>query len=122
MNGFLPDFELRTLKAVQTAAGEIDPRFNTWFDALAYMKSEMDKIDYDVAIIGCGAYGFLLAQYAKQRGKIGLHIGGGTQVVFGIMGKRWENTSKHAVNEYWVRPSREETPKNANGVENGCYW
>jgi len=69
-NGFLPDFELYTIKAVQTAAGEVDSRFETWFDALMYMKKEMDKIDYDVAIIGCGAYGFLLAQHAKRTGKI----------------------------------------------------
>ena len=121
-NGFLPDFQLHTVKAVQTAAGEADPRFETWFDALDYMKAEMDKIDYDVAIIGCGAYGFLLAQHAKLRGKIGIHIGGSTQMLFGIMGKRWENTKKHAVNEYWVHPLEEETPKKASAVEGGCYW
>ena len=121
-NGFLPDFELHTIKAVQTAAGEVDSRFETWFDALEYMKAEMDKVDYDVAIIGCGAYGFLLAQHAKQMGKIGLHLGGGTQLLFGIMGKRWENAKNHVINEYWVRPLEEETPKNANNVEGGCYW
>ncbi len=121
-NGFLPDFQLHTVKAVQTAAGEVDPRFETWFDALDYMKAEMDKIDYDVALIGCGAYGFLLAQHAKQQGKIGIHIGGAIQMLFGIMGKRWENTEKHAVNEYWVHPLEEETPKKANAVEGGCYW
>ena len=107
-NDFLPDFELHTVKAVQTAAGEVDIRFETWFDALQYMKDEMDKIDYDAAIIGCGAYGMLLA--------------GATQILFGIMGKRWENTTRHAVNEYWVRPLEEETPKNAGKVEGGCYW
>lgn len=30
----LPEFELKTLKAVQTVAGEKDNRFLTWFDAL----------------------------------------------------------------------------------------
>ena len=30
----LPEFELITLKAVQTVAGEKDNRFSTWFDAL----------------------------------------------------------------------------------------
>ena len=50
----LPEFELKTLKAVQTVAGEKDVRFPTWFDALEWMYQEAMKIDFDVAIIGCG--------------------------------------------------------------------
>ena len=30
----LPEFELHTIKAVQTLAGEGDNRFKTWFEAL----------------------------------------------------------------------------------------
>lgn len=25
-------------------------------------------------------------------------------------------------NDFWVRPSDDETPKSAKGVEGGCYW
>lgn len=121
-NGFLPEFELLTVKAVQTIAGTRDERFSNWFEALEYMKNEIDKIDFDIAIIGCGAYGFLLAEHVKKRGKIALHLGGGAQLLFGIMGKRWEATNKHLINEYWVHPNEEETPRNAKAVENGCYW
>jgi len=119
----LPDFDLKTIKAVQSIAGEKVP-FDTWFDALDYMKSEMDKIDYDVAIIGCGAYGFHLAAHAKRQGKKAIHLGGATQILFGIKGKRWDNlpaVSKF-YNENWVYPSIDETPRNNNRVENGCYW
>lgn len=64
----LPEFEtLYTLKAVQSVAGNIPDGFNTWFDALYYMRSEMEKINYDVALIACGAYGFPLAAWAKQK-------------------------------------------------------
>ena len=57
----LPEFELHTLKAVQTLAGIKDDRFSTWFEALEWMYQEAMKIDFDVAIIGCGAYGMPLA-------------------------------------------------------------
>ena len=72
----LPGFDLKTLKAVQTIAGEKDERFATWFDALNYMKDEMKKIDFDIALIGCGAYGMPLAIEAKKMGKQAVHMGG----------------------------------------------
>lgn len=34
----------------------------------------MDAYDYDVAIIGCGAYGMHLAAHAKRKGKIAIHL------------------------------------------------
>lgn len=51
----LPDFELKTIKAVQSVAGE-STQFSSWFEALDYMKRQIDACDFDVAIIGCGAY------------------------------------------------------------------
>lgn len=119
----LPDFELKTIKAVQTIAGETSD-FNTWFDALHYMEQQMDAIDYDVAIIGCGAYGFSLAAHAKRMGKKAIHLGGATQILFGIKGKRWDELPavNKFYNEYWVYPSVDETPKHKDRVEGGCYW
>lgn len=86
----LPEFELKTLKAVQTLAGEKEDRFKTWFEALNYMYTEAMKIDFDIAIIGCGAYGMPLASMLKEAGKKAIHMGGVTQILFGIKGKRWE--------------------------------
>ena len=65
----LPPFELKTLAAVQSSGGEVGHGFRSWFDALSRMKREMDKVDYDICLIGCGAYGFPLAAYAKRSGK-----------------------------------------------------
>lgn len=123
----LPKFELITLKAVQTVAGEEDNRFSTWFDALEWMYQEAMKIDFDVAIIGCGAYGFPLAAKLKQAGKQAIHLAGATQLLFGIKGKRWEENTAFAYvqkffNDAWVYPSDEDKPKAANKVEGGCYW
>lgn len=121
----LPEFELKTLKAVQTIAGEKDSRFDTWFDALEYMHDEAMKIDFDVAIIGCGAYGFPLAAKLKQSGKKAIHLGGATQYLFGIKSKRAEEGNPIIAglfNDAWVRPSENERPKNFKNVEGGCYW
>lgn len=122
----LPEFELKTLKAVQTVAGEKDDRFATWFDALNWMYEEALRIDFDVAIIGCGAYGFPLAAKLKQAGKQAIHLAGATQLLFGIKGKRWEEDAfayvRKFFNDDWVYPSDEDKPKQAFKVEDGCYW
>lgn len=126
----LPEFDLKVLKAVQTAGGN-KTKFKTWFDALQYMEDEIDKMDYDVCLLGCGAYGFPLASHIKRKGKQAIHLGGGLQLLFGIKGRRWETVSEYLdqfpyaktyYNEYWVRPSADETPINAEGVEGSCYW
>ena len=119
----LPEFELKTIKAVQSIAGEKTP-FKDWFEALHYMEEQMDAIDYDIAIIGCGAYGFSLAAHAKRMGKKAVHLGGATQILFGIKGKRWDEMPEvnKFYNKNWVYPSVEETPRYKERVEAGCYW
>lgn len=119
---FLPEFELLTIKAVQSLGGICE--YKTWFDALHHMEEEMDSLDYEFAIIGCGAYGFNLAAHAKRTGHKAIHLGGVTQLLFGIIGKRWEEREdfRQLINEYWVRPSDSEKPMGANKVEGGCYW
>lgn len=123
----LPDFELITMKPVQGLAdSRFDLPYNNWFEALNNMKSKIDKIDFDIAIIGAGAYGIFLAHHCKTIGKQAVHMGGVTQLLFGITGKRWEieqsNVIKDVINEYWVRPSEDEKPKGSTKVEGGCYW
>lgn len=131
----LPEFKsLDVIKAVQSL-GEGDSRFKDWFEALQWMKDEMDKRDYDICLIGCGAYGFPLAAHAKRSGKQAIHLGGALQLLFGIIGKRWEDpmygvrewgipagSYTSLINEYWVRPNSFEKPVSANSVEGACYW
>lgn len=119
---FLPEFTLLTVKAVQSIGGK--SQFDSWFDALDYMKDEMDRMEYDVCILGCGAYGLPLAAHAKRTGHVAIHLGGITQLLFGIRGNRWDNQEywKPLFNKYWVRPDKKETPTLAKNVEGACYW
>lgn len=120
----LPEFELITIKAVQTVAGECDNRFSNWFQALNWMYEQTQNVNYDIALIGCGAYGLPLAEKIKKCGKQAIHMGGVLQILFGIKGKRWDNDPvvSKLYNEFWVRPDISECPQDANLVEEGCYW
>ena len=123
----LPAFDLQVLPAVQTIAGNKDERFADWFEALDFMCDEALKIDFDVAIIGCGAYGYPLAAMLKKAGKQVCHLGGATQGLFGIKCKRFDEDPEYEglrsfYNDAWVYPSKEDIPKNFKKVEDGCYW
>lgn len=136
-NDILPDFELKTFKAVQSVAGN-KTKFKDWFEALEYMENEISKIDFDICIIGCGAYGLPLAAHVKRMGKQAIHLAGGTQLLFGILGKRWVEQYKDIwhyrpnvdininyrplFNKNWIYPLPCDTPEGAQKVENACYW
>lgn len=119
----LPPFELKTIKAVQSIAGNT-PGYDNWFDALQAMKDQVDQTDFDIAIIGAGSYGLPLSSYVKSIGKVAIHIGGAVQILFGIKGKRWDDHPEVSklYNENWVRPSKAEVVPRAAVVEGGCYW
>ena len=119
----LPNFELVTYKAIQTNAGGTC-EYKTWFDALDKMYKDIRELDFDVAIVGCGAYGLPLAAKIKSLGKQVIHLAGATQILFGIRGARWDARPEmqEYFNEYWIRPSDSERPKDAQSVEGACYW
>ncbi|MGA9762568.1 MAG: hypothetical protein WBQ14_09105 [Gaiellaceae bacterium] len=119
----LPAFDLQVMKAVQSIADE-PTEFATWFDALGDMKARMDALDFDVCLVGAGAYGPSLAAHAKRLGNKGVMLGGATQILFGIRGKRWDEREDFVglFNDYWVRAKPSEVPTNSNAVEDGCYW
>jgi hypothetical protein len=121
----LPAFELKTIKAVQSYANN-QTAYKDWFEALDHMTEQISNTDYDIAILGCGAYGLPLAARIKRMGKKSLHIGGAVQCIFGIKGKRWEipfyNYQQKFYNEHWVRPMESEKPQQAAKVEGGTYW
>lgn len=129
----LPEFELRTIKAVQSLGGE-NCEYKDWFEALDSMKKALDSQPYDVALIGCGAYGFPLAAHAKRTGHKAIHLAGALQLLFGIRGKRWDNPDyagnsngtyanyNTLWNDAWIYPNSSLYVKNSKKIEGGCYW
>ena len=129
-SSFLPSFDLTVVPAVQSIGDNSKTvGFGDWFDALESMKAQIRRADFDIALIGAGAYGLFLAREVKKMDRTSIQIGGALQLLFGIIGKRWSephspdaaNVLPH-VNEFWVSPQKSETPSGAEKVEGGCYW
>ena len=117
----LPPFTLLTLPAVQSFAGCQTP-FASWFDALDFMSEQVSQLEFDIALIGCGAYGLPLAARIKQLGKQAIHLGGALQLLFGIRGQRWDGDPffQALYNSHWVRPTSQETPNTHRRYP--AYW
>jgi len=118
----LPEFDLITFKTYQTHGGG-----NTdypWDYCYNDMVNRINKIDFDVALVGCGAYGLPVCNYIKNMGKPAIHVGGGLQIMFGIKGNRWDNHEviSHFYNEQWKRPYDSEKTRNHQVVEGSTYW
>jgi hypothetical protein len=113
-------------KSYQTIAG--NHIHMDWMETMRIMCADVSKLDFDVALLGCGGYGLPMCDFIKTRlGKSAIYIGGGLQLMFGVMGRRWEG------NQLWreiiskekskfVRPSASEACLNSQIVEGGCYW
>jgi len=116
-------FELDTLRVPFSAALAPSP-FESWSDGLAQLRSRMKQRSFDVALIGAGAWSLPLAVHAKSLGRTGIHLGGVTQIVFGVIGRRFVEQPWHPpfFNEHWCRPSPAETPEKFRELEGGCYW
>lgn len=119
----LPEAEYITYKSVQSIGGRGPHK--DWYESFQLMCGDISNIDFDIALLGCGSYGMPLGNYIKTTlKKSAIYVGGGLQLYFGIKGKRWDNSPDITkfYNEYWTRPSQDETPESGKYVEGGCYW
>ena len=134
---FLDNQEFIFYKSYQTSAG--NHLHKNWLETYTLMCSDIKKLDkeynFDIALLGCGGYGLPLCNFIKTTlNKSAIYIGGGLQLLFGVMGQRWENREdwkkiikdnqdpNQETNTRFIRPSGEEIINNKNTVENGCYW
>lgn len=120
----LPEFSLVTYKSVNSAMG-LKTEFPNWFAALEKMESDISKVDFDIALLGCGAYGMNLGAFIKRDlGKSALHLGGMLQLLFGIRGRRWDAVPLYNAlyTDSWARPLPHEVPAASARIENSCYW
>ena len=107
----LNDFELETL-AIPQNAGVVDPVYENWAVALKAIEKQIEEREFDIALIGAGAWSLPLCAKAKEMGKAAIHTGGATQILFGIRGGRWNNhpVISQFYNDYWTSILDEEMP------------
>lgn len=119
----LPEFNLICYKSPMTLAG--NKLHSSWKETFDIMWNDIKQLDFDVALLGCGGYGHPLCLHIrKELNKSCIYIGGALQILFGIMGKRWETMPimQRLRNQHWCYPSEEETCANNTMVEGGGYW
>jgi hypothetical protein len=117
---------IRTGYAPITALGRAEwpPEVGNWEEAVDHVVRRVQANQADIALIGCGGLGMVIAGRLKALGISSIVLGGAIQVLFGIRGRRWQT---HDViskfwNDAWVWPAADEIPGGANMVEGGCYW
>lgn len=106
-------------------ARETWARYATVLDLMAEIESEIERRDFDVALIGAGGMGIPLTAYVKRLGKIGIMLGGHLQVLFGVKGTRWKNNARWRdvfFNEWWIDMPTEYRPKEGDAAGDYSYW
>jgi hypothetical protein len=95
-----------------------------WRSAVAWIVEQVLKTKATFAIVGCGALSLPVCYALKNAGISSIHLGGATQILFGIKGKRWLQHSVISTffNDAWMFPLAHEIPSLAGDVEGGCYW
>jgi hypothetical protein len=123
---FLDEQEFVFYKTYNALAG--NALHENWEKTYDMMCDDISKLDFDIALLGCGGYGLPLCNYIHEKlDKSAIYIGGGLQLLFGVMGARWENIPmwKDIIKENqtkFIRPSKEEQIENKERVEGGCFW
>lgn len=119
----LPAFDLICMKPPQSIV-ENTGEFTSWTAGLEDLKKRVGRADFDVAIIGCGAYGLPTGAFVKSLGKVAVHMGGATQLLFGISGSRWRHQPvfRSLMTDAWRPPLESERPPGWEKIEKGCYW
>ena len=82
---------------------------------------------FDIALLGCGAYGHMLThKIHSELKKDAIYIGGPITNFFGILSTRELNHGMGkdiVLNEYWITTIPESfRPSNYKYIEDGCYW
>ena len=123
---FLDNQQFVFYKSFQTSVG--NHIHKDWLETFTIMCNDIKNLDFDIALLGCGGYGLPLCNYIKTHmNKSAIYIGGGLQLLFGVMGGRWENNQmwKQIIQKNdtkFIKPSGDEIINNYRNIEGGCYW
>ena len=97
---------------------------SNYFETLEHVFNQIKANDFDIALLGCGAYGHMLThKIHAELGKEAIYVGGTITNLFGILSSRERDAGKVKTNEYWISEiPNEYKPANYKEIENGCYW
>jgi len=95
-----------------------------WFSAVTSVVEECVAKDVSFVFVGAGALSLPICFELKKRGISAIHTGGGTQIIFGVKGRRWLSHSviSEFFNASWTSPLAKEIPSGAERIEGACYF
>jgi len=102
---------------------ETHKTYPTVLDLFIHITAEIDRREFDVALIAAGALSIPLASHIKNMGKVGIDLGGHLQVLFGVLGKRWrhrEEWKRLYINDWWIDMPVKYKP--ADEHDSGAFW
>ena len=107
----LPEFNLIPYKTIQAYGGK-NANYKSYSEVLDKMSADIMKIDFDIALIGAGAYALPLGKVIKDIGKIAITTCGATQLLFGIKGARWlsQGVLTDVLTDHWIDLPDSEKP------------
>ena len=104
-------------------------RYPTVLQLFEDIKTEIDKRDFDIALVGAAGLAVPIVSHIKGMCKIAIDLGGHLQVLFGVMGERWrrrEDWKKQYFNDYWIDMPARYRPKEIDagirGRDLDHYW
>jgi len=123
-NKIRPDFDIITHRYPTSIAITKDSKAKSAKEIYDKFINIIHTEEFDVGIFGTGYTGLLFASECKAIGRSGIHLGGATQMLFGILGNRWkaDKNFDNFINEHWTTPTADETPERVDVVEDACYW
>jgi hypothetical protein len=99
--------------------------YSSSLELLARIEDEMQRREFDLALIAAAGLGAPLAAHAKRLGKIGIHLGGHLQVLFGVLGQRWRawpDWCQRYVTSAWIDMPARYRPSERDVADGGAYW
>jgi hypothetical protein len=100
-------------------------KYSNAIDLFEYIKSEINKKDFDIALIAAAGLAIPIASYIKNIGKIAISLGGILQILFGVIGGRWRNHEfwqNNYFNSWWIDMPDKYRPKETDVCDIGAYW
>ena len=101
---------------------------DNWFETYNIMKNDIQKLEFDIALVACGGYGVPLCNFIKEElNKSAIYIGGGLQMMFGVLGQRWSSRDdwKTIIKNNkcnFIYPTEHEIIKGCENSDCSSYW
>jgi hypothetical protein len=114
-------YSIDYIKTPQTTLGAEYPD-NTIIETNDKILEEIKKIDFDIALLACGAYGIPLANEIRKMGKMSVYLGSALYTMFGVYSSGIHLPYDNIFKKENFIEVEEECPQHCIKIDDGKYW